>query len=55
MSSKVAYSRPTIVYETGLNPNGHDAGRIYHPYDFWNGFCQLNFYQKFPNIFEGEN
>ena len=24
-------------------------------YDFWIGFCQLKFYQKFPNIFGGEN
>jgi hypothetical protein len=25
------------------------------PCNFWIGFCQLNFYQKFPNIFGGEN
>ena len=25
------------------------------PYNFWIGFCQLNFYQKFPNICGGEN
>ena len=23
--------------------------------NFWIGFCHLNFYQKFPNIFGGEN
>ena len=40
---------------TLLNPNWHEAGRIYPPYNFWIGFCQLNFYQKFPNIFGGEN
>ena len=38
-----------------FNPNWHEAGRIYPPYNFWIGFCQLNFYQKFPNIFGGEN
>ena len=27
-----------------LNPNWHEAGRIYPPYNFWMGFCQLNFY-----------
>ena len=38
-----------------LNPNWHEAGRISPPYNFWIGFCQLNFYQKFPNIFGSEN
>ena len=38
-----------------LNPNWHEAGRIYPTYNFWIGFCQLNFYQKFPNIIGGEN
>jgi len=37
------------------NPNWHEAGRIYSPYNFWIGFCQLNFYQKYPNVFGGEN
>ena len=38
-----------------FNPNWHETGRIYLPYNFRIGFCQLNFYQKFPNIFGGEN
>ena len=38
---------------SSLNPNWHEAGRIYPPYNFFIGFCQLNFYQKFPNIFGG--
>ena len=38
-----------------INPNWHETGRIYLPYNFRIGFCQLNFYQKFPNIFGGEN
>ena len=43
-------------YATGLlNPNWHEAGRIYPPYNFWIGFYQLNFYQKFPNIVGGKN
>ena len=25
------------------------------PCPFWIGFCQLNFYQKYPNYFGGEN
>ena len=29
-----------------FNPNWHEAGWIYPPYNFWIGFCQLNFYQK---------
>jgi hypothetical protein len=33
-----------------LNPNWHEAGQIYPTYNIWIGFCQLNFYQKFPNI-----
>ena len=39
----------------GFNPNCHETGRIYLPYNFRIGFCQLNFYQKFPNNFGGEN
>ena len=42
-------------YPLPFNPNWHEAERIYPPYNFWIGFCQLNFYQKFPNIFGGEN
>jgi hypothetical protein len=38
-----------------LNPNWQETGRIYLPYNFRIGFCQLNFYQKFPNIFGGKN
>ena len=38
-----------------INPNWHEAGQIYPLYNFWIGFCQLNFYQKFPNIFGGDN
>ena len=36
-------------------PIGHEARRIYPPYNFWIGFCQLILYQKFPNIFGDEN
>ena len=35
-----------------LNPNWHEAGRIYPPYNNWNGFCQLNFYQNFQTFLE---
>jgi hypothetical protein len=38
-----------------INPNWHETGQIYLPYNFRIGFCQLNFYQKFPNILGGEN
>ena len=38
-----------------LNPNWHEAGRIYPLYNLRIGFCQLNFYQKFSNIVGGEN
>ena len=38
-----------------LNPNWHEAGQIYPPYKYWIGLCQLNFYQKFLNIFGGGN
>ena len=38
-----------------LNPNRHEAGWIYPPYNFRIDFWQLNFYQKLPNIFGGEN
>jgi hypothetical protein len=38
-----------------VNPNWHETGWIYLPYNFRIGFCKLNFYQKFPNIFGGEN
>ena len=33
-----------------FNPNWHEAGRIYPPYIFWIGFCQLNFHQK-PGVY----
>ncbi len=36
---------------SGFNPNWHEAGWIYPAYNVWIGICQLNFYQKFPNIF----
>ena len=35
-----------------LNPNCHEAEQIYPLYNSLIGFCQLNFYQKFTNIFE---
>ena len=35
-----------------FNPNWHEAGRIYPPYNVWIGFCQLNFYQKFQTFLE---
>ena len=43
------------LFMVKLDPNRHEAGWIYPPYDFWIGFGQLNFYQKFRNIFGGEN
>jgi hypothetical protein len=47
--------RPGRSDSSNINPNWHEAGQIYPPYNFWIGFCQLNFFQKFPNIFLGEN
>ena len=47
--------RKLLNFENWINPNWHETGWIYPPYDFWIGFCQLNFYQKFTNIFGGEN
>jgi creatine kinase len=44
-----------FTFKSHLNSNWHETGRIYLPYNFRIGFCQLNFYQKFPNIFGGEN
>ena len=35
-----------------LNPNWHEAGHFYPPCDFGIGFCQLNLYQNFPNIWK---
>ena len=40
-------------WQNSLNPNRHEAGRIYPPYNFWIGFCQLNFNQKFSKHFGG--
>ena len=34
------------------NPNWHEAGRIYPPYNFKIGFCQLNFIKNFQILFE---
>ena len=42
-------------YDICFNPNWHEAGWIYPPYNFRIDFWQLNFYQKLPNIFGGEN
>ena len=41
--------------EMMFNPNWHEAGHFPPPCPFWIKFCQLNFYQKFPNFFGGEN
>ena len=38
-----------------LTPIGMRQGIFTSPCPFWVEFCQLNFYQKFPNFFEGEN
>ena len=38
-----------------FNPNWHEAGHIPAPVLFGSDFWQLNFYQKFPNFFGGEN
>ena len=38
-----------------LNPNWHEAGHFYPPCNFGIEFCQLHLYQKFPNVFWGEN
>ena len=35
-----------------FNPNWHEGGPSC---PFWTTFCQLNFYQKFPNFFGGRN
>ena len=55
ISERFAITLRFLLHSEVLNPNWHEAGRIYPPYDFMIGFCQLNFYQKFPNIFGGEN
>ena len=39
------------VFECKWDYHWYEAGRIYPPI----GFCQINFYQEFPNIFGGEN
>ena len=50
------FSQKKVVLDSpDVNPNWHEAGQIYPPYNFWIGFCQLIFYQKFPNIFGSEN
>jgi hypothetical protein len=51
-SDATAATAATIIR---VNPNWHETGWIYLPYNFRIGFCQLNFYQKFQNIFGGEN
>ena len=33
------------------NPNWHEAGRIYPPYNFWIGFCQF-FIKNFQTFLE---
>ena len=33
-----------------VNPNWHEAGNFYPRCNFGIGFCQLNLYQKFPNM-----
>ena len=38
-----------------LNPNWHEAGRIYPPYNFLILILSGDFYQKFPNILGGKN
>ena len=38
-----------------INPNWHEGGYFYLLVLFWIRACQLNFYQKFPNFFCGEN
>ena len=35
--------------------SGGGKGAISSPCPFWNGLCQLNFHQKFPNFFGSEN
>jgi hypothetical protein len=54
-SKKLKKRRTSLMDDPLVNPNWHETGRIYLPYNFRIGFCQLNFYQKFPNIFGGEN
>ena len=43
------------ISKEGINPNWHEAGHFYPPFNFEIGFCQLNLHQKFPNFFGGEN
>ena len=38
-----------------FNPNWHEGGNFLSPCPFWTSFCKLNFYQKFPKLFGGEN
>ena len=38
-----------------FNPNWHEAGHFPPFVPFGSDFWQLNFYQKFPNFFGGEN
>ena len=40
---------------SSINTNWHEAGQIYPHCNFWIGYCWLIFYQKFTNIFRGEN
>ena len=41
-----------ISISRAFNHIWHEAGWIYPPYDFWIGFCQLNFYQNFQTFLE---
>ena len=34
------------------SPNWHEGGYFPPPCPFWTRFCQLNYYQKFPNFLE---
>ena len=54
------FSRDPKLFWSKIDPmfnhSWHDRGGILlSPCLFWTRFCQLNFYQKFPKNFGGEN
>ena len=54
-SIKIKEMTVSPLCQTGFNPNWHEGVILLSPFPFWITFCQHNFYQKFPNLFGGEN
>ena len=52
VTSRDIWLRPSLNTQSCINPNWHEAGPIYPPYNFLIRFCLLNFHWKVPNIFE---